>query len=114
MLASILSASIASSRWHAMLLGKRDQDWRLTHPVIPEHGAAGGVLVLTLLQAEVCFGVREHALVVAGQPDLAPGSMRDLSARLVDRLQMQRRHCETCSKAHPPAQMMPPQPQLKM
>ena len=56
---------------------------------MPEHGAAGGVLVLALLQAEVRFAVRKHALVAAGEPDLAPGPMRLLSARLVDCLRTQ-------------------------
>ncbi len=65
------------------------KEGRLAYPVMPEHGAARGVLVLALLQAEVRFSVRKHALVAAGKPDLAPRPMRLLSARLVDCLQTQ-------------------------
>ena len=63
----------------------------MAYPVMPEHGAAaGGVLVLALLKAKVCFGVWEHTLIAAGEPELAPARVRHLSARLVDRLHRQR------------------------
>lgn len=57
----------------------------MADPVVLERRAvcsAGGILVL-LLQTEARFGVREYTLIAAGEPDLAAGSMRHLSTRLV-------------------------------